>query len=75
MTKSKTNKRRYSRLGRIESKCDRILSELIIIRHNLSRPDIDATIDRLHSAARKMRAQCEVERNTLRRLFNSNKKE
>lgn len=72
MTKRKYNhKRRPSRLDRIEGKCDRILSELIIIRQRLSqRPDdMDVAIERLHRAARKLRVQCEKERDNARRMF------
>lgn len=73
MTKRKQNfKRRPSRLDRIERKCDRILSELLIIRQQLNRrPDMDTAIERLHRAARNMRDQCEHERDFTRRMFNS----
>lgn len=73
MTKHKKNiKSRPSRLDRIERKCDRILSELIIIRHQgRSRPDMDDAIERLHRAARKMRSQCERERTAVGRMFNT----
>lgn len=73
MTNRKKNfKRRPSRLDRIERKCDRILSELLIIRQHLNRrPDMDIAIERLHRAARNMRVQCEHERDFTRRMFNS----
>lgn len=63
MTKRKKDfKRRSTRLDRIERKCDRILSELLIIRQRLNRSsDMDDAIDRLHRASRKMRAQCDRE--------------
>lgn len=73
MTKRKPkNLRQVSRLNRIERKCDRILSELLIMRHRLNyRTDIDVTIDRLHHTARMMRAACEKERDNMLRMFNS----
>ncbi|ROS82244.1 hypothetical protein EEL34_14575 [Muribaculaceae bacterium Isolate-039 (Harlan)] len=65
-------KRRPSRLDRVERKCDRILSELLIIRQQLNRrPDMDMAIERLHRTARKLRTQCEQERDLTRRMFNS----
>ena len=73
MTKRNQNyKRRPSRLDRIERKCDRILSELLIIHQQLKqRPDMDMAIERLHRAARKMRSQFELERDNTRKMFNS----
>lgn len=73
MTKRNQNhKRRPSRLDRIERKCDRILSELLIIRQQLNRrPDMDMAIERLHRTARKLRTQCERERDNARQMFNS----
>lgn len=73
MTKRNQNyKRRPSRLDRIERKCDRILSELLIIRQQLNRrPDMDTAIDRLHRTARRLRRQCERERDYTREMFNS----
>lgn len=66
------NRHRSHRIERIERKCDRILSELLILRrHLIHRPDMDAVIDRLHHAARVMRAQCERERDIARKMFNS----
>lgn len=71
MTNRKRNKRRPSRLDRIERKCDIILSELLIIRQRLNRSDdLDATIERLHRSARKMRAQAAKERDNARRMLN-----
>ena len=68
--------RRPSRLKRIERKCDRILSELLIIRQQLkNRPELDIAIDRLHHAARRMKDQCERERVAIARLLHSNSKE
>lgn len=70
MTKRTYNKRRPSRLDRIERKCDRILSELLILRQQISsRPNLDSAIDRLHRAARNMRAECERERDSVRDMF------
>lgn len=73
MTKRNQNhKRRPSRLDRIERKCDRILSELLIIRQQLNRrPDMDMAIERLHRTARKLRTQCEREWENAREMFNS----
>lgn len=73
MSKHQTNKKhRPSILGRIERKCDRILSELLILRQQSAcRRDTDALIERLHRAARRMRHQCERERDAARRMFNS----
>ncbi len=65
-------KRHHSRLDRVEKKCDRILSELLILRHYLSsRPDIDITIEKLHTAARQMRNQCERELENARKMCNA----
>lgn len=61
MAKRKERKRRPSRLDRIERKCDRILSELIILRHQLRHSDIDNVIDSMHRSARRMRLQAERE--------------
>ena len=72
MAKRKGNKRYPSRLDRIERKCDRILSELIILRQRLSRkPDIDTTIDSLHRSARNMRMLAEREREITRRIYHA----
>lgn len=76
MKKKQSNSRRPSRLERIERKCDRILSELLIVRHQLtSRPDLDIAIDRLHRAARKMKIQCERERMAAAKMFHSKSQE
>lgn len=63
MSKPKERKRRrVSRIDRIERKCDRILSELILLRHRQSATDdMDTVIDRMHHAARRMLWQCENE--------------
>ena len=72
MTKRIDHKRRPSRLDRIERKCDRILSELLILRQRLARtPDIDNAIDRLHRSARQMRRQAERDRDLARAMFHS----
>jgi len=71
------NNRRYnknrkpSRLKRIERKCDIILSELSIIRKNLSTRShsVDDAIDRMHYNARRMRAEAEKDAQLLRRVF------
>lgn len=66
------NKPRQSRIERLERKCDRILSELLIIRHRLaSRPDMDVAIERLHLAACRMKTRFERERDEARRVFHS----
>lgn len=64
MRKQKGNRKPgLSRIGRIERKCDRILSELLVIRHRISSSgsDMDSAIERMHRAARMMRRQCERE--------------
>ncbi len=64
-------KRLASRLDDIERKCDRILSELLIIRRQSRHrhDDVDSAIERMHRVARRMRAQCERERGYVRRMF------
>lgn len=42
-------------LRRVDRKCDRILSELLILRHAPALGGIDDAIDRLHGAAVNMR--------------------
>lgn len=72
MAKRKEKKRRPSRLDRIERKCDRILSELLILRHQVSRhSDIDSVIDKMHRSARKMRMQAERECELTKRMLHS----
>ncbi len=45
-----------------------ILSELVMLRQLVSRrTDTDTEIDRLHSAARRLRTQCERERKAVMR--------
>ena len=62
-----------SKLDRIERKCDRILSELLISRcQSHKSADVDILIDQLHGAARKLRMQCELERDNARKMLNSN---
>ncbi len=74
--RKKTNRQRSSRLGRIECKCDRILSELLVLRHRLTcSTGTDRIIDRLHKAAREMRRQCEAEKEAIRRLYNTSSTE
>lgn len=68
--------RRSTKLGRIEKKCDLILSEILIIHQLLTRrSDIDTVIDRLHKTARNMRTQCEHQRNNALKMFGSKKSE
>lgn len=66
------NRKTLGRLCRIENKCDRILSELIIIRHEIkSLPNnIGSLVDRLHKSAVEMRRQCEQERKAYRHYSN-----
>ena len=61
---TKRNNYHRSQLDRIESKIDRLLSELLIIRHGLIKKDntLDAVIERMHAAAKRLRHQSEVER-------------
>lgn len=70
-----TRNRKYShpsRIDRIERKCDRILSELLIVRQQLNKEsDMDTVIDRLHTTAIRMRRQCNKERALVRTMFNS----
>ena len=63
------------RINRLEKKCDRILTELLMLRRQLSRPDIDTAIERLHEAARKMRRQCYEERDRALKMFNPKSKD
>ncbi len=59
---------RIKRIERIERKCDRILSELLILRQRLRRThDIDESIEQMHTAARRLREQCERERETCKK--------
>lgn len=63
-----------SRLGRIERKCDAIIAELDAMRRRLARShDIDTLIERLHRSARRMREQCEIERDAAKRMFTPDK--
>ena len=72
MTKRKEKNCCLSRLARIERKCDRILSELLIVRQQACRhSDIDSVIDKMHRSARKMRIQAERERALTSRLSHS----
>lgn len=73
MARYNTYNCRSSRIERIERKCDRILSELLIIRHQLhKRPDMDEAIDRLHATALKLREQVAREKEIIQRMCNSN---
>lgn len=71
MKRRRNTRRRMSRLDRIERKCDRILSELLILRHKSvsGLTDLDAAIERMHVAARRMRAACETERDSARKIL------
>lgn len=58
-------------LRRIERKCDRILSELLMIRRRDARQsdNLDAAIERMHATARKLKAQSEHERDESLRML------
>jgi hypothetical protein len=56
------------KLDRIEHKCDKILSEILIIRHNQS-SDVDILIERMRYQASEMRRQCKTENKTLKRML------
>ncbi len=72
MNSHRNNKnRKPSRLAHIERKCDIILSELTAIRNGV-RPDrssIDESIERMHIASRRMRAEAEHDARVLRKMF------
>lgn len=61
-------KRLNRRLNRIECKCDIIIAEIRLKRNRLQQSDIDITIDKLHNAAKRMRQQCRLEKEAVRRL-------
>lgn len=65
------NGRKQTRLDRLERKCDRIISELTVIRQQLKYrvDDIDGAIERMHHHARRMRAEAERDARILRRVF------
>ena len=69
------NRRTKKRIDRIEKKCDRILTELLMLRRQLSRPDIDTAIERLHEAALKMRKQSYEGRDRALKMFNPKSKD
>ena len=72
MAKRKENRRRPCGLDRIDKKCDRILSEVVILRHLISRQtQLDALIDKMHRSARKMRMQAERERALITEMSHS----
>lgn len=67
-----TYKHKLSRIKRIERKCDRMLSELLVLRQIISRQyDVDKMIEGLHETARNLRIQSERERERIRNMFNS----
>ncbi|ROT10443.1 hypothetical protein ED388_04800 [Muribaculaceae bacterium Isolate-007 (NCI)] len=67
------NGRRQTRLDRIERKCDRIISELAVIRQQLTyrTDDIDGAIERMHRNARRMRAEAHRNARFLHKVFHS----
>lgn len=69
--REKFNHKLFSRIARVERKCDRILAELLIIRQTLShRHDMDAAIDQLHKVTRQMRAQDAKVRDLALKMYN-----
>lgn len=70
----KTHRRsRTSRLARIERKCDRILSELLVMRKRAYRRDaLDDAIDKLHVQARRMRELSRMERDAMLEMSDKN---
>lgn len=69
--------RKPSRLDRIERKCDRILSELLILRQKIAhRPDdLDEAIERMHRAARRLKEQSKRECEIATKMFHPQKSE
>ena len=69
--------RKPSRLDRIERKCDRILSELLILRQQIAhRPDdLDEAIERMHRAARRLKAQSQRECEIATKMLHPQKSE
>lgn len=67
----RNRRHRASRIERVERKCDRILSELSIIRRSLNAgtSSVDEAIERMHRNARRMRAESEKGARILRELF------
>lgn len=65
--------RRLSRSARIEKKCDRILSELKILKsfRNTRNEEIDDVIERMHRNAREMRRRAYQDSLYLRNMFHS----
>lgn len=68
MNKTKCRGVILHKLDRIERKCDKILSELLIIRHSQSK-DVDVLIERMRSQASEMRRQCKEENLVLKRML------
>lgn len=56
------------KLDRIERKCDKILSELLIIRYGQDK-NVDVLIERLRCQASRMRKQCKTESRLLKRVL------
>lgn len=62
--------RKPSGIGRIERKCDRILSELMIIRNHLVREaEIDDVLDKIHTTARHLRKQAMREKEIITKVL------
>lgn len=68
------NRKTLGRLCRIENKCDRILSELVIIRHEIRAlpVNIGTLIERLNKSAIAMHQQCLKERKAYQNRHHSN---
>lgn len=66
----KNRDRISSRVARIERKIDRALSELRVLRQIVvSRTDDNEVVDRMHETARRLREQCERERDFIYTIF------
>lgn len=60
------------KIARIERKCDRILTEIHLLRRQLAHhSEADDVIDRLHRTARRMRYECDRERQAVRKMLSS----
>lgn len=70
MKKHRNDRRKPSRLERIERKCDTILGKLDYIQaHATACSTVDDAIERMHDASRRMRDEAEREARILRKVF------
>ena len=62
---------KLTKLDRVEKKCNRILSELALLRQSLTAnsQSLDDAIERMHRNARRMRSMAEREAEILRNSF------